>query len=340
MKKKILAAGLILAMAAGIVGCGKKSAKVELCEYRGIALQAVSEEKIDEKIDEYVANYFYRMDEVEDPIQKGDTTYINFVGKLDGVPFEGGTNETDTGYPLVIGSGSFIEGFEDGLIGMKKGEAKVLDISFPETYDPNPDLAGKAVTFDVSVIKVTRKVDLELNDENVQSIMKYDTVQAFRDAVKKDLCDESYKDQIAEYLIAQCKVENLPEDEVEKYANKVYNMARQEIYQYSQMYGVTEEQILSALLRFNTFEELLEYCKEGAKQNVAYQLIIEEIAKKEKIKVTEDIFSTKGLEVAKKFGYSSVDELVTAADGDRSVVEDEITMEITLDFLIENAKIF
>ncbi|MCR5584486.1 MAG: trigger factor [Lachnospiraceae bacterium] len=336
MKKKFMAVALVLAMTAGLSACGKTT-KVKLCEYKGIALQSVSQEEIDEKIDSYIAQSFVESREIDGPIESGDTAYINYVGTKDGVAFDGGTDNSEEGFPLVIGSGRFIEGFEDGLVGVKKGETKVLDLSFPENYG-NEELNGAAVKFEVTVKKITRKYDLEVNDENVKKLLGYDTVQIFKDTVKDDLNYQSYTEQLGTFLSENCTTSNLPEDEINEYCDSVYTYAMQSVQQYASYYGVDVATMLQASLGFENEEALRNYCLEGATQNVAYQYIIKEIAKKEKIVVTDEEVSARGSDYADKYGFSSVEELI-AQTGEKEVKE-AILMDMTIEFLIANAQIF
>ncbi len=336
MKKKLAAVALVLAMTAGLTACGSK-AKVTLCEYKGIGLKSVSEADIETKIGSYVKNYFYERKEVEDAVQSGDTAYINYVGTRDGIAFEGGTDKSEAGTPLTIGSNSFIEGFEDGVIGMKKGETKTLHLTFPESYH-NADLAGAAVEFEVTLKKNVRRFDYELNDETVKKFLDYETVERFREAVKHDLNYDSYTEQLADYLLENCTVKNTPKSEIESYANEVFEYASSEVKQYAQYYGATEEQILKLLLNFESYDALKEYCMQGAEQNVAYRYIIDEIAAREGIKVTDEVIAEKGPSYAEKFGYETIEDLIAFAGRDRVV--EEIQRDMTHDFLIDNAKIF
>jgi trigger factor len=349
MKKKFLAVALILSMTASLAACGKGGSssekaqgkksepKITLCEYKGIALKSVSDEEIQKKIDSYVAQYFYENIEIEGPVESGDTAYINYVGKKDGVAFAGGTDQSEEGTALVIGSNYFIPGFEDGIIGMKKGETKALDLTFPEDYG-NEELNGAAVVFDVTVKKITRKNLLELNDENVKKLLKYETVQAFNDAVSHDLNYESYTEQLGTHLSENCKTEDLPEDEINEYCESVYSYAVQSVQQYAQMYGADELTMLQYSLGFESYEALHDYCLEGATQNVAYQYIIKEIANKENIEVTDEVMKERGTDYAEQYGYSSVDELITNVGENK--VKEAVLMDLTIEFLIDNAKIF
>ena len=132
---------------------------VKLCDLTGITVETspkltVDEDMVNSQIDYLRKNY---LTETEDAAKEGDTVNIDFVGKMDGKAFDGGSG---TGYDLVLGSGSFIDGFEDQLIGAKKGEKLEVNVTFPESYPNNPDLAGKPAVFDVTVNKVSTMPEL------------------------------------------------------------------------------------------------------------------------------------------------------------------------------------
>ena len=124
MKKKLMAVLLVAMMV--LAGCATKG-KVTIGEYKGLALTSVSQEEVDAELDAMLQSYA-ELVEVDRAAKEGDTVNINFVGLLNGEPFEGGTDESEAGYDLVLGSNSFIDGFEDGLIGAVKGEKRDLNL--------------------------------------------------------------------------------------------------------------------------------------------------------------------------------------------------------------------
>ena len=180
-----------------VAGDYKIAEVVKLGEYKGLDLQMEVEEVTDEDVDTYIG-YLLTPEELTDEnalVKNGDTVNIDFVGKKDGVAFDGGTGE---GYDLEIGSGSFIPGFEDGLIGMKKGETRDLNLTFPEDYF-SEDLAGAKVVFTVTVNSISQKP--ELTDEWVakHSEGQYTTVDEFRAANRQELeeSNRSYAESMA-----------------------------------------------------------------------------------------------------------------------------------------------
>ena len=156
---------------------GAAEDSVTLGEYKGVAYTPASVEITDEKVDNEVQKLAdSNLVEVDRPAAEGDTVNIDYVGKKDGVAFDGGTAE---GYDLELGSDAFIDGFEDGLIGANVGEERSLNLTFPEDYG-NADLAGQAVVFDVTVNKIEEKKNAILDDAFVQRVSDFSTVDEFK----------------------------------------------------------------------------------------------------------------------------------------------------------------
>ena len=161
---------------------GAAEDSVTLGEYKGVAYTPASVEITDEQVDKEVQKLAdSNLVEVDRPAAEGDTVNIDYVGKKDGVAFDGGTA---SGYDLKLGSNTFIDGFEDGLIGAVKGQKLDLDLTFPEGY-PSEDLAGQAVVFEVTVNAV--KTPSELNDDLVMANTDYKTMEEYREATRNDL---------------------------------------------------------------------------------------------------------------------------------------------------------
>ena len=177
---------------------------IELGEYKGLKLTRPSSEVTDDEVETAVRSSVMP-EEVGDEdavVQDGDTARIAFEGKKDGVPFEGGTSES---YDLVIGSGSFIDGFEDGVTGMKKGETKDIDLTFPEDY-PKEDLAGEDVVFTVTVNAILRTPELSDEWAAGQEDGQYATLEEYLAAQKKQM-EEANEEMIIQDLQADAWLE-------------------------------------------------------------------------------------------------------------------------------------
>ena len=351
--KRVAATILAAVLAAtSLVGCGSGSeenlSKVDpekyvtkLGEYKGMQLTGSATEITDEYLESYIDYMLENSKQpvaiTEDrPVQTGDVVNIDYVGKKDGVAFDGGTAQ---GYDLTIGSGSFIEGFEDGLIGAKAGETLDLNLTFPEDY-PAEDLAGQAVVFTVTINTIGELVRPELTDEYVQSLgMDYcQNVEEFYDVVRQSLEDSAnatleneLQTQVIQKLMEICEfTEEVPEemfnyykDQIDaNFVNSASAVGMEKADYISQYYGMTEEQ-------YNTEIET------GALNSARQAIVCAMIAEKEGIEVTEDELNAKIEENYANFGYESVDAYMESGNAE-DYRDYLLTMEV-LEFLLDNA---
>lgn len=336
MKKKMMAV-LLAGMMVLAAGCGSKEGKVTVGEYKGLALTSVTQADVDAEI-EAMLEYYAELVEVDRAAEDGDTVNINYVGLLNGEAFEGGTNDSEAGTDLVLGSGSFIDGFEDGLIGAVAGEKRDLDLTFPETYSNNPDLAGKAVVFQVTVNAVKEEQIPELTDAFVsEKAPEYATVDAYMTALRENLNYNSYYEQVTEQVMASSEVEKYNEEKVA--ARKADLIAEYTSYAeyYGSYYGLDTETAIMYFLGFESTEAFEEEMGNYAYEVEKNAMIIEEIAKMENIELTDDIYNAKAAEYAEAYGYEDVASFVE--DYEEEQVRSAILSELVMDFIIENAVI-
>lgn len=162
--------------------------EVKLGDYKGLKVEKQVAEVKDEDVEKQIKNFQDRQGKMVDApegaaVENGDFTTLNFEGFVDGTPFEGGKGED---YPLQIGSGSFIPGFEDQLVGAKIGEEKEVNVTFPEEYH-SKDLAGKAAMFKCTIKSIKRKELPEINDELAKKVSKFDTLDELKADIRKNL---------------------------------------------------------------------------------------------------------------------------------------------------------
>ncbi len=325
MKKRISAAALVLCLALVLSACGKaeksvitgySSGDVTLGQYTGIEYTPLStevtEDDIQAKLDSFVNNNKEKT-EITDrtDVQSGDVATIDFTGYLDGEAFEGGTG---TDYDLTIGAGQFIEGFEEGLIGVNVGETVDLPLTFPDPYKNNPDLAGKPVKFTVTVKSISTMVTPELTDALVADKTDYDTVEAYRafladqlkssresqaesqkreDVIDKVIENTTFKKDLTEDI--KTAAENLLAQE-NSAAMSQYNVDAATLYSY--FYGIDEA----------TYRSFIE---KEAERNVKFGLIASAIVEKENIECTEEEIAELAQSLLDSYGFGSVDQLYT-----------------------------
>lgn len=325
-KKKVVAAALCVVML--LVGCGGKgstdySKYVTLGQYKGIEITAVPD-PTKEEVETALTSRF------REEVQLGDTVNIDYAGTLDGVAFNGGTAN---GQELAIGSHSFIDGFEDGLIGVKIGETVDLNLRFPDPYEKNPDLAGKEVVFTVTVNGINGIVGPELTDEVVAANTSYENIAAYRESVREELqteADSKKLSSIWEIIQANTKISGYPKEEVEAYANemKSYYETMATLY-----YGMDLKTFLSTISI--TEEEFNKECQTYGQQQTARDMTLAMIAKAEKITVSEEEFNEEVDHAANQSGQDR--ETWIKNYGGEESVRKSILYNKVLDFLLEQA---
>ena len=272
----------LLAKGASLEDC------IELADYKKLDLTLDVEEVTDEDVEDYIS-YLMEPVEVEDKnatLANGDTANLDFTGKKDGVAFSGGTA---TDYDLAIGSGQFIPGFEDGMIGMKVGDTRNLDLTFPEDYG-SEELAGQDVVFEVKLNAIKRAP--ELTDEWVKenSDGEQDTVEAYKAAIREQLEEENrlYAESMAgnnafQQIIEKSTIKGLPEDEVKKSADDfdAYIAEQAEMYGFEDVDTYLTEMGMDR----NSYES---YRDSTARSEVRSRLIIDALKKAENLKETDE----------------------------------------------------
>lgn len=265
----------------------KKLGDIKIGDYKNIAVEVSKTEPVDsETVDLYIESYILPAytEEVDEEVKSGDTVNIDYVGKKDGTAFDGGTAE---GYSLKIGSGMFIPGFEEGLIGAKKGETLDLNLTFPEDYQ-QADLAGADVVFTVTVNSISRQ--RELTDELVKEISpEAKTVEEYKESVRKLLqenVDYSAKQELyyacIEKVIENSEIELSKEAVDWKTDDLIKNFYEPNI---KQAYGLGLAEMLS--MSGETLEEFRNNITELSEETVKQLIVMDEIANKENIKVTD-----------------------------------------------------
>ena len=250
------------------------------------------------------------------------------MGKLDGEVFEGGTSP-EGGYDLLIGSGSFIDGFEDGLIGKEVGTSFELPLTFPETYTPNPDLAGQDVVFEVTVNAIEEETTPEWNDEFVQANTEYDSVDAYMEGTRTSLQEQ--KDSQKEYYVMQAIVDDSEFACADSDIQSLVDTKTQQYESYASMYGMELADFLSAV---GVSEDSL---KEDAQFQVQCALVIDAIAKAENMTISDEEYQTGLEDLAKQYSADSAEAFEEQYGKDEVV--NSLLYDKVLDYVAEQAVI-
>lgn len=307
---------------------------VTLGQYKKLTLTKVTSETIEDEIDAILTSYA-SYDAVDRAAIEGDTVNVNYVGTLDGVAFDGGTDDSEAGTDLVLGSNQFIDGFEEGLIGAKTGDVVELNLTFPDPYSINPDMSGKSVVFTVTVNSVKEYNVPELTEEFLTSNSGYKTVEEFRNDVAESLNQSSFFKQISEQLLSNCTVENLSEEEIATETESFVNQYLSQAAYYGSMYGVDTATALQYFFGVESEAVLRQYGEEYAKRMLSYTAILKEIATVENIELTDEIYNDRANAYATQNGYETIEAFV--AQYGEELVRETILLDITAEFCIDNS---
>ncbi|AJP13079.1 TPA: trigger factor [Clostridioides difficile] len=311
----------------------------ELGNYKGIEIakveNTVSDENVDAKLQEMVEKNA-RLVSVEDKaLEDGDTAIIDFEGFENGVAFDGGKGEN---YNLVIGSNTFIPGFEEQLVGKKAGEEVEVNVTFPEEYH-SQDLAGKPVVFNVKINDVKVKELSALDDEFAKDTSEFDSLDELKADVRakleeeaKNRADAETRNSVVEKVAENTEIE-IPEVMIQ---HQIDNMLNELNYQL-QYQGFGLQQLLEMTGR--TMEELREERKEDAKKLVKSSLVLEAITKAEGIEATEEEFKAELEKMASAYNMEVEKIEASLRDADKEDIKGQIKIRKTIDLLVDNATI-
>ena len=307
---------------------------VTLGDYKGLEVTLTKIEVTDEEVDAQIKQNISdsgEMDSItEGTVESGDTAVIDYVGKKDGEAFDGGSAKN---YELVIGSNTFIDGFEDGVIGMAVGETKDLDLTFPENYG-NSDLAGQAVVFTVTVNEIKRTP--ELSDELVAKISDFDTVEEYREDVKNSLLEGKKTSQPSQKLndlysqiYANSTINGYPEDVV------AYRAAQFKSYytDAAKQYEMTFDDFLSQYLQM-TEEEFDSQTTSIVENSMTQEMLMKAIAENENLEVDDTYYKENIQRYVDQTGMDD-EEALLAAYGETEL-KNTMLMDRAMEFVVDN----
>ena len=309
--------------------------KVELGDYKNLKVKkekvSVSQKEVNETIDQILKN-FAEKKKVKRAAKEGDEVVIDFLGKKDGVAFDGGKAEK---FPLELGSKSFIPGFEEGLIGKKAGDELSLDLKFPKDYHAK-DLAGAKVVFEVKIHEVRENVLPEINEEFLSKLGEFKTKEDFEKQIKEDLktqkqaeADDKFKDELVKKLAEVSKVP-VPEILLEDQKQSI-EMDMQQNLMYS---GLSLDDYLKRMGK--TREEWLENdVKAVAESRVKSGLALAELSKVEKIQSSVDELDARIAQLKEQYGNSKEVVKQLSSDDVRRNLANQILTEKTIDLLVK-----
>ena len=310
---------------------------VGLGKYKGVEVEksdvSVSDEEVDAELAaEQEKNASYN--EITDrPVADGDKVNLNFEGFVDGVAFEGGKGED---YPLTIGSGSFIPGFEEQLVGAEIGKEIEVNVTFPENYQ-SAELAGKPAVFKCTVLKITEKVLPELNDEFADDVSEFSTLEEYKADIRKNLevkkeekARTEKENKVIDAIIADSEIE-IPEPMLKAQQEQIVD----EFAQRLQSQGLNIDQYFSYI--GGSREKMMEEVKDQADKRIRTRLVLEEIVKAENIVATEEDFEVELGKLAEAYGtdLDTIKKIFEGREKDRMM--EDIAVQKAVSFVADNA---
>ncbi len=312
--------------------------EVKLGKYKGLKIDKidteVTEEEVDAEINRERENNARNITVEDRPVKDGDMTTLDFEGFVDGVPFEGGKGEN---YPLTIGSGAFIPGFEEQLVGAEIGKEVEVNVTFPEDYQAE-DLKGKAAVFKCTVKEIKEKELPELDDEFASEVSEFETLAEYREDVKKNLAEKKEKDaknaredaaikaavEVAEMEIPDAMLETQQRQMVDEFAQRI-TMQGLSMEQYFQFTGTN-------------YQKMVEQVKPQALERIKSRLVLEEIAAAEKIEATEEDYEKELETMAEVYQMevSKVKELM--GEREKKNIMQDLAVRKAAEFVAKNAK--
>ncbi len=313
--------------------------EVKLGDYKGINIEKVEYNVTDDQVQEELNKLQDRnsrlVDVTDRAAENGDTTVIDYSGSVDGVKFAGGTAEKQN---LVLGSGSFIPGFEEQIVGMNIGEEKDINVKFPEDYHAE-DLKGKDAVFAIKLHEIKKKELPELNDEFIKDAVGFDTLEAYKAETRSKLeksakarAEAEIEDKLLK-AISDASVVVIPDALVEREIDNIM----QEI-EYKLMYQGLK---LADYIKYlgTTMEEFRKNYREQAETNAKYQLVIDKIIETEKITCTDEQLDERIKELAEQSKKSVEEYKSTMNDRQKNYLRDSLIIKNLFTFLKENNNI-
>ena len=311
--------------------------EVVLGQYKGVELKKVEYKVTDEDVNhelEHMQEHNARIITVEDrPVKEKDIAVIDFEGFVDGKAFEGGKAEN---HELEIGSNTFIPGFEVQMIGMKAGEEKDINVTFPEDYF-SKDLAGKEATFKVKLHEIKEKKLPTLDDEFAKDVSEFDTLNDLKTSIKekKQAQNDDRAKHETESLAIEAVSNNTPIDIPSGMIETEIDAMIRDLEQQLSYQGINLDQYLHMINK--TRKEIEDNYKEQAEKNVKSRLVLEAIIKEEKLEASDDEVSAKIKEMATNYGRK--EEELNKNEALKEYLANNIKTEKAIDLIVKNAKI-
>lgn len=311
---------------------------VTLGEYKGVEVEktevAVSEEEVDKEVDRERESNARELDIDDRAVENGDKIKLNFEGFVDGVPFEGGKGED---YPLTIGSGSFIPGFEEQLVGANIGEEVEVNVTFPEDYHAE-DLKGKPAVFKCTVNEIKVKELPAADDEFAKDVSEFDTLAEYRDDIRAKLLDRKTQDakREKENKVVAKAVENatmeIPDAMIDEQVRRMADDFTRRI----ESQGISVEQYMQ--FTGMTADKMLEQMRPEALKRIQNSLVLEAIAKAEDIQISDERLDEEIGKMAEQYKMETEKLKELMGDYEKEQMKNDLAIQAAVELITDAAK--
>ena len=312
--------------------------EVKLGKYKGVKVDKVdvevTEEEINAAIDRERENNARNITVEDRPVKDGDMTLLDFEGFVDGVAFEGGKGEN---YPLTIGSGAFIPGFEEQLVGAEIGKEVEVNVTFPEDYQAE-NLKGKAAVFKCTVREIKEKELPEVDDEFASEVSEFDTLAEYKADVKKNLEERKAKEarDAKEEAVIEAIIEasemDIPEAMIETQQRQMVDEFAQRIT----MQGLSMEQYMQ--FTGSNYNQMVEQIKPQAEKRIKSRLVLEAVAAAEKIEVTDEDYEKEIASMAEVYQMEPAKVKEMLGEREEKNLRQDLAVKKAAEFVVEQAK--
>ena len=312
--------------------------EVTLGKYMGVTVTkidtSVSDEEVEESLEKERNNNARTITVTDRPVENGDTAVIDFEGFVDGVAFEGGKGEN---HPLEIGSHTFIDTFEDQLIGKNTGDEVEVNVTFPEQYQA-ADLAGKPAVFKVKINEIKTKELPELDDEFAQDVSEFDTLAEYKEDLKKRLVEQkeneakrTKEDEAIQKIIDKSKMD-IPDAMIDTQCDTMIEEFAQRIAQS----GLSMDQYLQ--FSGMTVDKLREQGRPEATTRIQSSLVLEQIAKDENIEITDEDIDAEIEKMAKAYGMEADKLKEYMGESEKKSMKNDLAIQKAVELVMDNVK--
>lgn len=307
---------------------------LELGKYRGLEVEKTVTTVTDQEVEDVITSNYSNTTITDEPCQEGDTVYISYEGKMNGEVFEGGSTD---GTSITLGASGYIDGFDDGVIGMKTGETKDLNLTFPDPYQNNEELSGKPVVFTVTVYNISRPYT-ELTEEWVKKYSDSSSIEEYRAAIRKNLEDQAaasdesmLKNNVWSQIVESTTIKMYQKSEIdaakkdmEDYMTQYAQMMGTDLAGYIEQMGMSEEEYEANLLvsakstaKGNMILKAIAKTEEFTKDDSEYKEVLEKVLEQ---------FGTTEEALLEEYGQDRVD-LIVNSERVMNVILDSATIK-------------